>query len=303
MSEAQKGAWLSISAYTLLALAKVVTGFFAHSQAVLADGMNSVSDIFLSIAILIGIKVSRLPADQDHHYGHKKAETISALIAASFKGLVGMNIWLEAIMAFFFSSSKVIHPIAFYLSLGSAICMFAVSGYNFYLSKKTNSEALRAAAYDNRADALVSIGAAISVIGTNSGWEWLDPLAAFIIGAVVIHTAWNLGKPAIHTLMDGVEQSQLVGMEERVLQIPGVEKVIHLRARSQGSALFLELTVGVAPHLTVEESHRLTEQIEEQLLHLPHVAHVHVHVEPVPLGKKSNHSENKGFLTGGLKIF
>lgn len=281
MEEAQKGAWLSICAYVLLAVGKLFTGIWAHSEAVSADGMNNITDILLSIAILIGLKVSLQPADQDHQFGHRKAETVATLIAASFMVLVGFDVWIHSIQKMWDSEDFDIHPVAVWVSLISAIIMWGVSIYNSHLSQRTNSEALKAAAKDNLSDALVSLGAIIGIVGTWLGFLWLDVIAAIVIGFLIIRTGWEVAKPAIHCLMDGIEIEELEGLNEQIQSIEGVDKVIELRARTHGNRLHLELTIGVNPNLSVAESHHVTMIIEETLLNDERIEHVHVHVEPV----------------------
>ncbi|TCP60797.1 cation diffusion facilitator family transporter [Baia soyae] len=281
MEEAQKGAWLSIGAYLLLAIVKLAVGLWAHSEAVSADGLNNVTDILLSIAILIGLKVSLQPADDDHHYGHKKAETVATLVAASFMVLVGLEVWIRAITAIGNPETIAIHPVALWISLLSAFLMLMVSLYNARLSKKTGSRALAAASKDNRSDAWVSIGAVVGIVGTWIGYPWLDAVSAVVIGFLIIRTGWEVAKPAILCLTDGVDQSSLQGMVDEVSQIDQVQKVIKFRARSHGSCYHIEVTIGVDPHLSVLKSHEVTEQVEEQLLKNKQIEYVHVHVEPV----------------------
>ncbi|SDZ31281.1 cation diffusion facilitator family transporter [Thermoactinomyces sp. DSM 45892] len=281
MQEAQKGAWLSIGAYLLLAIAKLVVGFWAHSEAVSADGLNNVTDILLSVAILVGLKVSLQPADEDHHYGHKKAETVATLVAASFMVLVGLEVWIRAVTAIGAPETLSIHPVALWISILSAFVMLLVSFYNSRLSKKTGSKALAAAAKDNRSDAWVSMGAVVGIVGTWIGYSWLDAVSAVVIGFLIIRTGWEVAKPAILCLTDGVDQSSLQGIMDEVSRIDQVQKVIHFRARSHGSCYHIEVTIGVDPHLSVLKSHEVTEKVEEQLLKNTQIEYVHVHVEPV----------------------
>ncbi|WP_243648739.1 cation diffusion facilitator family transporter [Hazenella coriacea] len=278
--EAQKGAWLSIGAYFVLSLVKLWIGSVSHSQAVFADGLNNVSDILLSIAILIGLKVSSQPADHNHPYGHWKAETIATLVAAILMVLVAIEVWIQAIQALIQPKPTQISPVALYVSLGSAVVMFIVSSVNMRLSRKTNSIALQAAAHDNRSDAYVSIGAAVGIVGSYGGFGWLDPVAAFLVGILIVKTGWEVGAPAIHMLMDGFDQEKLQGIEEKVLQISGITQVKEIRARNHGVYVYVDMTITVDPYLSVIESHLLTEEIENGLKGYLNIVSVHVHVEP-----------------------
>ncbi len=217
--EAEKGAWLSIAVYIILSLSKCWAGLQIHLEGMYADGLNNISDIFLSIAILIGLKVSQQPADQNHPFGHCKAETIATLIAAFFIILMAIEICVRAMQEIWIPRQTSIDPWALYVSIGSAIILFGVSMANFTLSKKTGSQALYAAAHDNRSDALVSIGTAVGIAGTNMGWHWMDPLAATIVGLMILKTGWEVGRPAIDGLMDGFDKEKQDRIRFRVLSI------------------------------------------------------------------------------------
>jgi cation diffusion facilitator family transporter len=283
---AQKGAWLSMAAYLVLSLLKCWTGLHIQSEAMFADGLNNVSDLLLSFAILIGLKVSQQPADHNHPFGHRKAETIATLVAASFMVLVAVEIWVRALQALWRPPQNEAHPWAFAVSIGSALIMFGVSYVNFSLSKKTGSQALEAAACDNRSDGLVSLGTAVGMAGAYWGWHWMDPLLAVVVGGMIFKTGWEIGRPAVDELMDGFDQEKLEKIEQQVLKISGIDQVRELRARYHGPYVFVEITIAVNPFLSVEESHEITEKVEKQLIGFDNIRHVHVHVEPAGELKK-----------------
>lgn len=277
---AQWGAWLNIGVYVLSVIIKGWIGFITQSQAIMADGLNNASDILLSIAILVGIKVALQPADQNHPYGHRKAETLATLFAAIFMFIVAIEIWISAIKSFF-SEGTSISPLASLVALSSAIVMWLVSRINTKLSQKANSEALKAAAKDNQVDAWISFGAFVGTLGNYWGYYWMDPLVAFLVGIMIMRTVYEVGMPAIHQLMDGFDHQKLLEIEQQVKKVNGIDEVKEIRARLHGSDVYVELTVGVNAHLSVQESHLLTEEIEKHLLGFKNIVHVHVHVEPI----------------------
>ncbi|WP_241154411.1 cation diffusion facilitator family transporter [Staphylospora marina] len=277
---AQRGAILGLVCYVVLAATKCWIGAKTGSDAVLSDGLNNVSDILLSAAILIGIRVASLPADRNHPFGHRKAETVAALVAASFMALVALEVWLHSVQSLFRPKPDMIGMEALLVSLAGAVVMFAVSLHNRRLGRKTGSEALQAAAGDNMSDALVSLGAAIGVWGARAGWSWMDPVCALIVGGIILRTAWHVGKPAIDSLMDGFEGEKLAEIENIVKSVDGIRQVRELRARRYGPQVHVEMTVCVDPHLSVQDSHALTERVEELLIGFERIARVHIHVEP-----------------------
>lgn len=276
----QWGMGLSIFAYICFSIIKCWVGAVTQSQAVIADGLNNIADILLSIAMLVGMKVSMQPADHDHPYGHRKAETIATLVAASFMVLVAIHVWLDAFHQMWVPSDHVIPALALWVSFICVIPMGLIFLLNLFLSKKTGNQALRAAAWDNGCDALVSLGAGLGIWGSQLGYSWMDPLAAFVVGFFILRTGWKMGRPAVHMLMDGYDQDQLVQIKQRVNEVEGIHLVRTCRARCYGSHVFVEVTVGVDPTLSVSESHDLTEKIERRLKGYQNIRDIHIHVEP-----------------------
>ncbi len=281
IEEGQKGIYLGLAVYILLAIAKISTGIYADSQALVADGWNNTSDIFSSLAILVGLFIAKKPADHDHRYGHYRAQTAAALVAALLMGIVGLDVLQETIRTFFAGEAeRRPEPIAMYVAGISAVIMLLVYRYNRYLGERTNNLAVLAAAFDNRSDGLVSLGTLVGIGASNLGLGWADPVVALIVGGIILKTAWEVGYEAIHSLMDGFDEEKLASIETKIRQVDGIREVLDLRARYQGSTVHVDVTIGVDEDLTVVESHQLTENVEEQLLGYEGIERVYVHVEP-----------------------
>lgn len=277
----QLGVWLSIGSYLMLSVSKITVGLWAHSLSVVADGFNNLTDIFVSVVLLVGCKIAERPADSNHPFGHNRAESVAILIAVSFMVFVSINIWIDVIQAIFDDRPTSIHPLAFYISILSAGVMFCIYLFNIRLSKKTKSNVLRATALDNRSDALVSLGAAVGILGNKYGLNWIDPLVALLVGGFIFRTAIQIVRPAIYSLMDGFDQTKLNQIKAKVYEIDGIEEIREIRARYHGQYIFVEITIGVAPHLSVVQSHQLTEKVEEKLSGFEEmIKQVHIHVEP-----------------------
>ncbi len=276
----EKGAYISIIAYIFLSLLKLIVGYLGDSEALKADGLNNTTDIIASIAVLIGLKISQRPPDDDHRYGHFRAETIASLIASFIMVYVGIEVLKTAV-------ENIVHPIhqepsvlTIVIAIFSAIVMFAVYKYNFALAKKINSSAVKAAAYDNRSDALVSIGTAIGITAAILGFAIIDTITAFVIGLIIIKTAIEIFKEAVFSLTDGFDTELISSIEERVTTIPRVREVVEVRGRQHGSLILVDITVCVNPNLNVRDSHTITEQIEKAVQQLNPHAMTLVHIEP-----------------------
>ncbi|WP_149452694.1 cation diffusion facilitator family transporter [Pasteuria penetrans] len=274
------GLWANLFLYIVFAATKCGVGFWAHAESILADGFNNTSDLFLSVAMLIGFRVAQRPADEHHSFGHRRAETIAALIAASFMAIAALQVVVSSLMNLGGNSDPP-HAVALPVSAASLVLMTVLASVNTYLSRRTHSEILRVISHDNRSDALISAGTTFSLFITQTtNLTWVDPLVAIGVAVMVARTAVIVGAPAIDSLMDGFDQEKLHRIRQRVAGVDGILCVRELRARSHGKSVWIEVTVGVDPNLSVLEGHRLTEHVEESLLGYEMIEYVHVHVEP-----------------------
>lgn len=277
----EKGIWTSIIVYCCLSLLKITLGTYYHSEALFADGLNNSTDIIASIAVLIGIKISRKPPDEDHTYGHSRAETIAALIASLIMAAVGLQVLYKAILSAFSESVEVPNLMSAWVSIVCAVIMYGVYRINRKLAKSTGSMAMEAVAQDNRSDALVSMGAFVGIIGAQFGLPWLDPLAALLVGAMICKTAWDIFRNATHSLSDGFDQSKLEAYKETVYSTPGVQLVKDIKARVHGNHIWVDVIIAVNNDLNVVQSHEISEQIESRLHKKYKIAYTHVHIEPL----------------------
>ncbi|HEY8395098.1 MAG TPA: cation diffusion facilitator family transporter [Thermaerobacter sp.] len=276
----QRGAWLSIATYVLLSASKIVAGWQAGSRGLVADGLNNLTDVLASIAVLWGIRVAATPADAEHRYGHSRAETVAQMIVGTIMALVGVDVGMSALQALLAPGANAPEAYAGWVGLGSAGVMAAVATCNQRLARRTGSAALLAAARDNWSDALVSLGTVAGVAGARHGWRWADPLAGIVVALLVVRTAWRLIGEAAHELLDGFDTRRLAGLRDRVAAVPGVRAVRDLRARQLGHIAAVDVTITVDPELTVEEAHAVADRVEQVLMQDADIRHVQVHVEP-----------------------
>lgn len=276
----EKGAWISIVTYLILAFIKLYIGKIGHSEGLTADGLNNTTDIISSVAVLIGLKIAQKPPDEDHSYGHYRAESIASLVAAFIMLTIGLQVIGNGIKNVFTETTKQPDWLTAWTALFCAVIMYLVYIYNYKLSKKINSASIKAVAYDNRSDALVSIGAFIGIIGTNVGIAYLDVIAAVIVGLIICRTSWHIFRDTAHALTDGFDTKLLCKIENEIFQTPGVRKVIAVKARTQGNQILVDATICVDPYLNVIEGHQITENIEEKLYKEYHVTKSLIHIEP-----------------------
>lgn len=277
---AERGAIVSIVAYIFLAIFKIAIGTLANSSSLAADGLNNFTDIIGSCAVLIGLRLARRPADSDHVYGHWKIENIASMITSFIMLLVGLSVLNEAITKLIHGTYERPDILAASVGIISAIVMFGVYLYNTRLAKKVNSQALAAAAKDNLSDLASSIGTTVAILATSFHLYFVDSLAAAIIGALILKTAYDIFKDSAFSLSDGFDDDLIEEYEKVLLTIKEIKKIRSMRGRTYGANIFLDVVVEMDPSLTVLQSHYVTEIIEKRLKSEFGVFDVDVHVEP-----------------------
>ncbi|MEY8751040.1 cation diffusion facilitator family transporter [Alkalicoccobacillus gibsonii] len=279
LKKGEKGAWLSIIVYLALSAVKLIIGTLFFSDALRADGLNNVTDIIASIAVLIGLRISQKPPDANHPYGHFRAENIASLFAAFIMAAIGLQVLVEAVRSFM-SEQAAPDPVAGWVGAGCALIMFGVYHYNQKLAKEVNSQALYAIAADNRSDALVSVGATISILASQWNVAWLDTATALMIGLLICYTAFDIFQKATLSLTDGFNEQDLNTYRETIEVIHHVEALKQVKARQVGSTIYADVIIEVHPNLSVHESHQIADQVEDVMRDKHNISNTHVHVEP-----------------------
>lgn len=280
LKQAELGAIISILAYVIVSILKLSIGNIADSEALRADGLNNFTDILASIAVLIGLRISRKPADNEHRYGHWKAENIASLVTSFIMLLVGIEVLYSSIRSFMDKETRSPDITAAIVGIFSAILMYIVYYFNKKLAEKVKSPGLLAAAKDNRSDAWTSIGTAIAVFAASFQLGWLDTVAAMVVGLLILKTAVDIFRESSFSLSDGFDQAELVRYKETIEKIPEVRQVKAIRGRNYGSNIYVDITVLMDSDLTVKESHTVSDIIEHRLFEKFQVHETDVHVEP-----------------------
>lgn len=285
--EAELAAILSIAINLILAVLKGIVGVVSNSKALLADAVNSASDVAGSIAVYIGVRAAKQPPDEDHPYGHGKAESIAAIIVAVLLFMVGLEIGRSSIESFF-QEIKAPGMSAIYVLVFSIIVKELMFRFKVKLGKRINSDAITVNAYEDRSDvfassaAIIGIGAAI--VGERLGIDWLvyaDPVAGVFVSVLVVIMAWKLGSESIHNTLDHVlHDEDTFEMREVIIGVEGVKKIDTLYAREHGHYVIVDLKISVDPYITVEAGHKIGKKVKEQLIKHAHVQDVFVHVNP-----------------------
>ena len=280
LKKAELGAIISIVAYILISILKLTVADLAHSEALRADGLNNFTDILASIAVLIGLRISRKPADAEHRYGHWKAENVASLVTSFIMLLVGLEVLYSSVQSVIQHKTESPDMTAAIVGIFSAIVMYAVYFFNKRLSEEVQSSGLLAAAKDNRSDAWTSIGTAVAVFGASFNLGWLDSAAAIVVALLILKTAIDIFRDSVFSLSDGFDETQLTRYTRAIEQLPEIRAVKSIKGRSYGANIYLDVTVTMNPQLTVKESHDIADQIEELLQEEFQIFETDVHIEP-----------------------
>jgi cation diffusion facilitator family transporter len=266
----------------LLTAGKLIVGVLAGSASLVADGFHSFSDLAGDVGVLVALKASSRPPDDDHPYGHQDFETLGALGASLLLLATGVLLGREAVMSFV--NGHHAHPElpALIAALLSVVFKEAMARYTFAAGRLHNSPALQANAVHHRSDALSSIAAAVGITGALAGRPEFDSLAALLIAILIVWMGLVLLRDNAMILLDTQPDEEILdSIREAVMSVENICSVSSLRVRPQGSVYLADLAVTVLPDLTVHDGHELAHQVE-QAIHtaVPDVVDAVVHVEP-----------------------
>jgi cation diffusion facilitator family transporter len=266
------------------AAVKLLAGIAGHSHALMADAVESFGDIFSSLIVWRGLVVAAAPPDEDHPYGHGKAEPIAAAIVSAM--LLGSALWI-ALQAFMELHRPHVAPARFTLIVLLVVILVKELLYRFVSREggAVHSAAMKADAWHHRSDAITSvvagIGISVALLG-GKGFEAADDVAAIAAAAVIAWNGWHLLRPALNELMDTAPSRELID-EIRVIaaQTPGVADVEKCNVRKAGYQYFVDMHVEVDPLMTVQRSHEIAHLVKNRVRQqLPLVCDVLIHIEP-----------------------
>ena len=287
---AERGALLSIWAYVILSVIKLTFATMTNSESLRADAFNNITDILGSVAVLIGLKIARRPADDDHTYGHWKIESVASLVTSFIMFGVGFFVLKDTVTAILSNEKTSVDLVGSIVGVACAAVMLAIYFYNRNLAIKAKSSSLMSAAKDNLADAVSSIATSIAIFAASFNLTFIDRLMAIVITVFIFKTAYDIFAEAVFSLSDGFDESKIETYTEAIAKVPKVSAVKFIRGRTYGSNIFLDVVVEMSPDLSVFESHAATEDIEETLKQQYDVFDIDVHVEPAILADEERDS-------------
>lgn len=276
---------VSIVGNVFLSAFKLFAGLVAHSGAMLSDAVHSASDVFSTIIVMIGVKVSSRESDKEHPYGHERMECVAAIVLATILLATGLGIAYSAVQALLFGNVNdlaVPGTLALVAAVISIVTKEAMFWYTKINAERIHSGALLADAWHHRSDALSSIGALVGIGGARFGFAIMDPLASLVICVFIAKAAYDIFKDAIDKMVDkACDEAFEQKLHEHIAVQPGVLGIDLLRTRVFGNRIYVELEILADGSQTLAEAHAIAEAVHDSIEeNFPDVKHIMVHVNP-----------------------
>lgn len=281
--EMNKATWWGLIVNLLLSIGKLFFGFIGHSQALIADGLHSLSDLVSDGMVLLATHHSNVEADEDHPYGHARYETFATITLALLLTAVGIGIGIDAINRLIdYQNIATPSQITLVIAGLSILSKEVLYQYTMVVARRVKSKLLEANAWHHRSDAISSIVVFVGIAGAIWGYPLLDSIAAIIVAFMVCKIGWDLGHQSFQELVDtGLEPETLQEMETAILSIDGVKQMHMLRTRRMGHSALADVHILVPPKISVSEGHQISEAVELALTNqFDEVNDVTVHIDP-----------------------
>ena len=266
----------------VLGVLKIFLGVVENSQALVADGIHSISDLVTDGMVLVAVRQGNKMADEDHPYGHARIETITTVLLALALFLVSFGI-VDNALDVLSEPGRDVTPgwVALSVVMVSGLSKEYIYHYTMKVAKLHQSPILEANAWHSRTDAISSVMVFVGIAGAMLGLPELDALAAIGVAVIIAKVAWDLGAPSVQELVDkGMDRSYLDDLEDAVGKTHGVKGFHALRTRRMGASVLVDVHIAVDSMITVSEGHQIAEQVRFGLTEqFPEISDVVVHVD------------------------
>ena len=302
--ETKKSTWVSVWVNLVLTVLQIVVGYFGRSQALMADGLHSLSDLLSDFLVLYANKKSHRGADVSHPYGHARIETAATfLLGVMLVGLGVALLWNAGIKLQDPSAIQAVHVATFYIALFTLVCKELLFRYIIAIAKRFRSQMLVANAWHARSDAASSFVVLIGIGGNLLGVHFLDLIAAILVAFMIARMGWKMAYQALSELIDtALDEAAVNEIRATIKATPGVVGLHDLRTRKMGDSGLVDAHILVDPRLSVSEGHYIAERARKRVLDQHEVVDVLVHIDPEDdlKAKPSAHLPNRAELIAHL---
>ncbi len=281
--EAQRSTWVSVAVNLVLTLAQVVVGLLAASQALVADGIHSLSDLLSDFVVLFAIQYSRKAPDADHPYGHQRYENAASLVVGALLLAVGVGmLWSAGVKLLAPAAIAQVDRLALWVALFTLVAKEGLFRYLRAVARRLRSSLLEVNAWHSRSDAASSLVVALGIGGNLLGYGLLDPIAALIVGLMVLRMGWEFLWKALKDLTDhAASEQEMQAIKSEILATPGVLGVHDLRTRKTGDLILVDVHLEIDGDLSVRQGHEIADAVQARVLAQHPVLNILTHVDPV----------------------
>lgn len=263
---------------------KLVAGWFAQSQALIADGVHSLSDLATDLIVIIAARKAGEEADEDHPYGHGRFETLATVVLGLSLIAVGAGLAFDAVRRMLEPELLLTPaPWAIWAAVVSVFAKEAIYQYTIRQARKIRSKLLEANAWHSRSDAISSLVVIAGLLGTMAGLEYVDAVAAIVVAWMIGRIGWDFALHSVRELVDtGLDEETVASIRETIMTVDGVGALHELRTRRMGSSALVDVHIILAnPRVSVSEGHQLSEAVRHRVMQrIDDIADVMVHIDP-----------------------
>lgn len=280
---ANQTTWVSVGVNLCLSIAQILIGLFSKSQGLVADGIHSLSDLIADFIVLFANHFSQKDADDNHPFGHYRFENAASLMLGLILLGVGIGMSISAIHKIMHHEDiPQVHSIAIYVAMTALVAKELLFRYMLKIAKKVKSSMLVANAWHARSDAASSLVVMIGIAGNLLGYPILDPIAALLVGCIIIKMGYEFGWEALSDLMDrAADDNEVQAIRETFLHCAGVEGVHNIRTRKMGDMIIIDAHIEVNGNLSVREGHDIAVNVRYLIMQKHRVIDVITHIDPV----------------------
>ena len=292
MQDLQKVA-VKVSIVTLcvnavLVVFKTLAGIFGNSYALISDAVHSASDVFSTIIVIVGVRISGKASDRNHPYGHERLECVASIILATILFATGVGIGVNGLKTVLQGNYEEL-PIPGIMALAAAVISIAAKEWMYWYTraaaKRIRSGALMADAWHHRSDSLSSVGAFVGIAGSRMGFPILDSAASVVISIFIGKAAYDIFMDAVDKMVDkACDKETEETLRKIALSQKGVLGIDRLMTRQFGAKMYVDMEIAADGNKTLYETHEIAEQVHNAIeAHFPDVKHCMVHVNPADI--------------------
>lgn len=268
----------------LLLVIKSAAYWLTGAVSILASQVDSLMDIGMSLVNVFAVRYALRPPDNEHRFGHGKAEPIAGLVQAGFIGGTSIILFYTGIGSLWAPKPLTSTSVGIIVMIISTLATVLLVGYQMYVVKKTNNQVIRADSLHYCIDILMNLAVIVALVFDRWGWSWADGAFTIAIAAYVLHSAWHIGFDALQHLLDReLDEPTKEAIKDIAIKVDGVAGLHDMRTRQSGQIKFIQLHIELADELSLFKAHSISMQVEQKLRARWPEADVIIHLDPLSI--------------------